>query len=55
MKCYSKIQNLLFCQKILLLKQILNNVRSITKNDPAIQIEPTTYCNISPGEDLHLA
>ena len=54
MKCYSKIQNLL-CQKILLLKQILNNVRSITKNDPAIQIEPTTYCNISPGEDLHLA
>ena len=23
-------------------------MRSITKSDPAIEIEPTTYCNISP-------
>ena len=42
MKCYSKIQNLhIFCQKIWLLKQIIKNVRIITKSDPAIQIEPT--------------
>ena len=31
-----------------LLKQIIKNVRRITKSDAAIQIEPTTYCNISP-------
>ena len=49
MKCYSKIQNLhFFWQKVWLLIQIINNVRSIKKSDPAIQIEPTTYCNISP-------
>ena len=27
---------------------IMNDMRSIAKSDPAIQIEPTTYCNISP-------
>ena len=37
----------LFTQKIWLLKQITNNVRSITKSDPAIQIEPVTYCNVT--------
>ena len=51
MKCYSKIQILqFFCQKLLLLKLIINNVRSTTKSDPAIEIEPTTYCNISPDD-----
>ena len=38
----------LFCQKIWLSKQIIINLRSITKNDPAIEIEPSAYCNISP-------
>ena len=33
--------------KIWFLKEILNNERSLTKSDPAIQIEPTTSCNIS--------
>ena len=34
--------------KHLALKKVLNNVRSITKSDTAIEIDPTTYCNISP-------
>ena len=36
---------LLWLKKIWLLK-IINNVRSITKSDQAIEVEPTTYCNI---------
>ena len=30
----------------------LYNVRSITKSDRAIQIKPTTYCNISPISEI---
>ena len=54
MKCYSKVPNLHFCQKTWLLKQITNNSRNITKSDPAIQTETTTYCYISP-RNLYLA
>ena len=50
MKCYSKNQILHFlCQKILLLKLLINNERSMTKIDPPIEIEPTAYYNISPN------
>ena len=38
----------LLLPKIWLLNQILNNERSIINSDPAIQIDTTTYCNISP-------
>ena len=52
---------ILLCQKVLLKKShftlLLSKnlafeiiyVRSIAKSDPAIEHEPTTYCNISPN------
>ena len=49
MKRYKKTQILhFFCQKFWLMKLIINNVQKITKSDQAIEIETTTYCNVSP-------
>ena len=52
MKFYSKNQILLLPKK-LAFEKIINHGRSITKSDPAIEIEPITYCNISPIKQLN--
>ena len=44
----------LLLKKKWLLKQVINSVQSITKSDPAIQIERTTFCNISTHFELEI-
>ena len=49
MKCYYlPLSFTLLLEKNLAFEVIINDVRSITKSDRAIQFERKTYCNISP-------
>ena len=49
MKCYYlPLSFTLLLEKNLAFEVIINDMRSITKSDRAIQFEPKTYYNISP-------